>query len=82
MLARAEVSLVGKVAPKTRPEDPDAAAVVFAHENTSFHASQRSLDQASTEVEVVDGNKIVHYIWGDGEQRVLLVHGWSVTPGT
>jgi pimeloyl-ACP methyl ester carboxylesterase len=43
--------------------------------------AKRSLDQASTEVEVVDGNKIVHYIWGDGERRVLLVHGWSGNAG-
>lgn len=39
------------------------------------------LDQAATEVELVDGGKVVHYIWGDGERRVLLVHGWSGNAG-
>ncbi|MEU8893087.1 alpha/beta hydrolase [Streptomyces sp. NPDC048442] len=39
------------------------------------------LDRASTEVEVVDGDKVVHYVWGDGERRVLLVHGWAGNAG-
>lgn len=39
------------------------------------------LDRASVEVEVVDGDKVVHYVWGDGERRVLLVHGWAGNAG-
>lgn len=39
------------------------------------------LDQASAEVAVVDGDNVVHYVWGDGERRVLLVHGWSGNAG-
>lgn len=43
--------------------------------------TKRILDQASIEVEVVDGDDVAHYIWGDGERRVLLVHGWSGNAG-
>lgn len=39
------------------------------------------LDRAATEVEVVDGNDTVHYVWGDGQRRILLVHGWSGNAG-
>jgi pimeloyl-ACP methyl ester carboxylesterase len=41
----------------------------------------RILDQASRTIEVVDGDDVVHYVWGDGERRVLLVHGWSGNAG-
>ncbi|GAA3368391.1 hypothetical protein GCM10020367_06540 [Streptomyces sannanensis] len=45
------------------------------------NATRQTLDRAATEVEVVDGSKVVHYIWGEGERRVLLVHGWSGNAG-
>ncbi|MBB5939893.1 alpha/beta hydrolase [Streptomyces zagrosensis] len=44
-------------------------------------ATKEILNQASTEAEVVDGNKVVHYVWGEGQRRVLLVHGWSGNAG-
>lgn len=44
-------------------------------------ATRQTLDGAATEVEVVDGGKVVHYVWGEGERRVLLVHGWSGNAG-
>jgi pimeloyl-ACP methyl ester carboxylesterase len=39
------------------------------------------LDKASTDVDVIEGNEVVHYTWGDGDRRVLLVHGWSSNAG-
>ncbi|MEV6596454.1 alpha/beta hydrolase [Actinoplanes sp. NPDC051346] len=39
------------------------------------------LEQAAREVEVVDGGKVVHYLWGEGERRILLVHGWAGNAG-
>ncbi|MFG2719108.1 alpha/beta hydrolase [Streptomyces sp. NPDC048416] len=45
------------------------------------NATRPILDQAAKEVEVVDGGKVVHYLWGEGERRVLLVHGWAGNAG-
>ncbi|MFC0598386.1 alpha/beta hydrolase [Streptomyces palmae] len=45
------------------------------------NATRETLDRAAREVEVVDGGKVVHRVWGEGERRVLLVHGWSGNAG-
>lgn len=78
---RAQVLAVAKLA-------PDVAAkmlmrrLLFSPARTQPSARAKgSLGEASIEVEVVDGNQIVHYVWGDGERRVLLVHGWSGNAG-
>lgn len=39
------------------------------------------LSNAIVECDVIDGNKIYHYIWGEGDRTVLLVHGWSGNSG-
>ncbi len=39
------------------------------------------LGNASIECSLVEGNQIVHYVWGDGEKSVLLIHGWSGNAG-
>ncbi|MEU1484825.1 alpha/beta fold hydrolase [Streptomyces sp. NPDC005752] len=45
------------------------------------NATRPILEQAAKEVEVVDGGKVVHYLWGEGERRILLVHGWAGNAG-
>ncbi|MCX5383929.1 alpha/beta hydrolase [Streptomyces sp. NBC_00083] len=45
------------------------------------NATRPILEQAAKEVEVVDGDKVVHYLWGEGERRILLVHGWAGNAG-
>lgn len=44
-------------------------------------AARQVLDRASVEKAVVDGDEVVHHVWGDGERRVLLAHGWSGNAG-
>lgn len=74
------LTLGGKVAP--RPASKVAMRLLFTPVRSQPSAgARRILDQASTEVEVVDGNKVVHYIWGDGDRRALLLHGWSGNAG-
>jgi pimeloyl-ACP methyl ester carboxylesterase len=63
-------------------ETPELLRLIFSPVRTEPSARTKAiLDRASTEVEMVDGNKIVHYIWGNGEPRVLLVHGWCGNAG-
>lgn len=45
------------------------------------NATRPILEQAVREIEVVDGDKVVHYLWGTGERRILLVHGWAGNAG-
>lgn len=80
MVTSVLLTLGGKVAP--RPASKVAMRLLFTPLRTQPSAgAKRILDQASTEVDIVDGNRLVHYIWGDGERRVLLLHGWSTNAG-
>jgi pimeloyl-ACP methyl ester carboxylesterase len=81
ILTRAQVATVARFAPKPASKILMRRLLFSPTRTQASTRARRSLDHASTEVEVVDGNKIVHYIWGDGDRRVLLVHGWSGNAG-
>lgn len=80
VLARALFALAGTVAPDTMALL--AKRMLFSPARTKPQEPARKvLAAARTEHMTVGDENVCHYIWGDSEQRVLLVHGWAGEAG-
>lgn len=80
LLAGACLSFGGKVAPQTF--SAILMRSIFSPTRTKISGRAKEiLARATVETREVDGNNINHYVWGSGDQSVLLVHGWSGNAG-
>ncbi len=75
------VPIGGRVAPRLASKMLTRRVLFTPITTQPSDRAREILDQACTETEVVDGDSVVLYRWGDGERRVLLVHGWSGNAG-
>lgn len=73
---QAGFSLGGRIAPRTT----SLIGYHLWHSPTRFKAPAREKEALGTATQTehrIGKRQIISYRWGDGERRVLLVHGWS-----
>lgn len=73
-------AFAGTVAPNAMSKL--AMRLMFSPMRSKVPEPARSiLARAKTEEMTINGERVVHYIWGDSGPRMLLVHGWQGDAG-